>query len=346
MSDSETVVVTANAAVRRFSAFQWMAVVLGVVLLILVIGTWRLNAQLNKTQREFAARFVDTQQHAQATSQIAQEAVANLSDLQKKQALLENRVLESQAQQASLEQLYAELSRNRDEVQAAEIEQLVVMAAQQLQLAGNVAGALILLQNADARLARADKPQFLGVRRALSRDIERLKALPNADISGLIFKLDQLSEAVDAMPLLMDAKPTPPEMPTAKTKTSAWWQKFWQQLSEQAVPLIRVRKIEHPEAMLLAPPQAYFVRENLKLRLLNARLQLLSRQEAAFRADLLQIRDLARKYFDLQHKPVQSFLQLVDQLERAQVVVALPTLGESLNSVSQFRPAAELRKGR
>lgn len=346
MPDSEIEVVTSSAAGQRFSRWQWVGVAVGLLVLILIVATWRLNAQLSKTQREFAARFMETQQNTQAISKIAQEAVTNLADLQKKQALLESRVLESQAQQAALEQLYAELSRNRDEVQAAEIEQLVVMAAQQLQLAGNVSGALILLQNADARLARADKPQFLGVRRALSRDLERLKALPNADISGLIFKLDQLSETVDAMPLLMDVKPAPPQGATSATKNLPWWKKFWQQLSEQTVPLIRVRQIEHPEAMLLAPSQAYFVRENLKLHLLNARLQLLARQEAAFRLDLLQIRDSARKYFDAQHKPVQTFLQIVNQLERAQVVVALPTLSESLNAVSHFRPTADLRKGR
>ena len=87
--------------------------------------------------------------------------------------------LEDQAQLA-LEALYQDLSRNRDEWQLAEIEQVLAIASQQLQLAGNVRAALLALQLAEARLARADRPQFVPVRRALARDIERLRATPAA----------------------------------------------------------------------------------------------------------------------------------------------------------------------
>jgi uroporphyrin-3 C-methyltransferase len=82
-------------------------------------------------------------------------------ELQLKVGVLESRQLEAQSQQLALEQLYQDLSKNRDEWALAEIEQVLSTASQQLQLAGNVQGALIALQNADRSLSRSDKPQFI-----------------------------------------------------------------------------------------------------------------------------------------------------------------------------------------
>src|SRR6266542_2987440 len=67
------------------------------------------------------------------------------------------RLAESQSQSLALEALYQDLSRNRDEWQLAEIEQVLAIASQQLQLARNVRAALLALQLADSRLARTDR---------------------------------------------------------------------------------------------------------------------------------------------------------------------------------------------
>ena len=59
---------------------------------------------------------------------------------------------------------------------------MLLVASQQLQLAGNVPSALTALQLADAKLQRLDRPQFVPLRRALSRDMDRLKAVPYVDV--------------------------------------------------------------------------------------------------------------------------------------------------------------------
>jgi uroporphyrin-3 C-methyltransferase len=63
--------------------------------------------------------------------------------------------------------------------------------------------------------------------------------------------------------------------------------------------LVRVTRIDQPEAMLVAPEQAYFLRENLKLRLLNARVALLSRQLDTAQLDLREAQAALDRYFDL-----------------------------------------------
>ena len=90
-----------------------------------------------------------------------------LRDAQAKVALLEARLAESQSQQAALETLYRELAPSRDELALTEVEQVLVLASQQLALAGNVQAALAAVQLADGKLARMDRPQLAPLRRSL-----------------------------------------------------------------------------------------------------------------------------------------------------------------------------------
>ena len=101
--------------------------------------------------------------------------------------------------------------------------------------------------------------------------------------------------------------------------------------------LIRVRTVENPESMLLAPEHAYFLRENLKLRLLNARMALLSRNEAAFRADLLAAQEMLARHFDTRAGATRTVQALLRQLQGSNLSIEMPTLSESLNAVRNYK---------
>src|SRR5258708_30923364 len=162
--------------------------------------------RIGSTQEELARRLRDIEADARDARSLARQSQDSARDAQVRIGPLEARLVESQSQQLALEALYQELSRNRDEWQLAEIEQVLAIASQQLQLAGNIRAALLALQLAEARLARADRPQFVPIRRALARDIERLKALPAVDIPGMSMRLDSLVAAVDSLPLAFDER--------------------------------------------------------------------------------------------------------------------------------------------
>ena len=91
-----------------------------------------------------------------------------------------------------------------------EVEQILVLASQQLSLGGNVQAALAGVQVADGKLARLDRPQLAPLRRALARDMDRLKAVPYVDVAGISIKLDQLTATIDALPLAKDERLPPP----------------------------------------------------------------------------------------------------------------------------------------
>ena len=164
------------------------------------------RGRIGATQEELARRLRDIEADAREARSIARQSQEAVRDAHVKVAQLEARLAESQSQQLALEALYQELSRNRDEWQLAEIEQVLAIASQQLQLAGNVRAALLALQLAEARLAKSDRPQFLPVRRALARDIERLKALPVLDVAGMSARIDGMVAAVDSLPLAFDER--------------------------------------------------------------------------------------------------------------------------------------------
>ena len=171
--------------------------------------------RIGSTQEELARRLRDIESDSREARSVARQSQEAVREAHVKVAQLEARLAESQSQSLALEALYQELSRNRDEWQLAEIEQVLAIASQQLQLAGNVRAALLALQLAEARLARTDRPQFQPVRRALARDIERLKALPVLDLAAMSARVDSLVAAVDALPLAFEEKSVAAREPSA-----------------------------------------------------------------------------------------------------------------------------------
>src|SRR5690242_1713142 len=308
MSEAEPVAPSTPAPpappARRPTRLARLALVVGIAGVVLAGLSWYdTRSRIGATQEELARRLRDMEsdaRDARATARGAQEA---LREAQARLGQLESRLAESQSQQLALEALYQELSRNRDEWQLAEIEQILAIASQQLQLAGNVRAALLALQLADGRLARADRPQFLPIRRALARDIERLKAAPAIDLPGMGARLDGVIASIDALPLAYDERAEPAKAPPSATEPGGGFfarlgAEVWRELSQ----LIVVRRIGANEPPLLPPSQAYFARENLRLRLLNARASLLLRDEAGYRGDLRAASAWIQRYFDPRSK--------------------------------------------
>jgi uroporphyrin-III C-methyltransferase len=305
--------------------------------------------RISATQEELARRLREIEHDARDARSVARLSQEGAREAQVKVAQLEARLAESQSQQLALEALYQELSRNRDEWQLAEIEQVLAIAQQQLQLAGNVRAALLALQHAEARLAKADRPQFVPLRQALARDIERLKALPVLDIAATSARIDNLVAVVDSLPLAFEDRFANAKEEPKKTPDSGFWSRLGAEVWGEVKQLVVVRQVGSSEPPLLPPPQAYYLRENLRLRLLNARLSLLARDEAGFREDLRAAQAWIRRYYDVRSKPAADALAQLNQLSVAAVSFGMPTISESLEAVRGFksrRPAGGVKGAR
>jgi len=333
----------AASSARRASRAQALALVaLGLAVLLAVLFWVDTRSRIDSTQLELARRLRDIESDAREARALARAAQDMQRDAQARLGQLEAKLAESQSQQLALETLYQELSRNRDEWQLAEIEQVLAIASQQLQLAGNVRAALLALQLADARLARTDRPQFASVRRALARDIERLKALPAVDLPGTSMRIDTLLAVVDGLPLAYDERVTP-EKKAPPPASRGFWSRLGDDMWSEIRSLVVVREVSAPEPPLLAPQQAWYLRENLRLRLLNARLSLLARDEAGYREDLRAAQAWLRRYYDPHSKQTADALAQLKQLSSAPVSFEMPTISESLDAVRSFKSRRERR---
>src|SRR5438552_1661509 len=320
---------------------RWLMIALAVALAAAIAAVW-IDARNRDRQlrTEVAQRLAELDAGDKALRASLVTAQDSLRDAQAKIALLENRLAESQTQQAALDALYRELAPSRDEWALTEIEQVLLLASQQLQLAGNVSAALAALQLADSKLQRLDRPQFVPLRRALARDMDRLKAVPFVDVSGLSLRLDQAISAVDSLPLALEERlPAPQAAPSAKDEPG--WRRFLREAWQDVRQLVRIENLDRPEAPLLSPQQQYFLRENLKLRLLSVRFDLLFRDQANFRADLNASDAWLRKYFDTRSGPVQAMLTLIRQLQATDMAIEIPDLARSLEAVRVLKLARE-----
>jgi uroporphyrin-3 C-methyltransferase len=344
---NETSVPQANdpAAIARRKRRLAAIALVGALILAGAYGWYDARSRIGATQEELARRLRDIETTSNESKLLARQSQEMVREAQGKIAVIEGKLAESQSQQLALESLYQELSRNRDEWALAEIEQILTIAAQQLQLSGNVRAAMLALQLAESRLARSDRPQFIPVRKAVARDIERLRNLPSVDVADISLRLDRLVAAVDALPLAFDERTGD----TSKAGKQAarveagegFLYRFGAEVWDELKSLIRIRSVEGPEPPLLAPSQAYFLRENLKLRLLNARLGLAMRDETGFREDLRVAQGWVNRYFDPRAKPSAAFAAQLKQLGSTSFMFELPTLADSLEAVRGFKARRE-----
>lgn len=321
-----------------------------VVVLALLLAGWQwleTRGRLADTQQELARRLNDSDTIGKESRALAKQSQEEVGRLQAKVGVLETQMAESQGQQAALENLYQELARNRDDWVLADAEHSITLAVQQLQLAGNVPAAIVALQAADARLARVDRPHFVLLRKALNRDLERLKALPFVDLSGMSLRLENMVAGVDALPLAADSRPRPeaPAVQAAPADGNAGLLlTLGRELWDEFRALLRIQRLDRPEPVLLPPEQNFFLRENLKLRLLNARLALFAREQWSFRNDLKQAQQVLERYFDTREKSVQGVQAALKQLVATDIVIDLPNLNETLTAMRNSKASKDVAK--
>ncbi len=342
--------VSGGATPRRWVLLIALVAAAGLFLSILL---WQ---KLSSIQEELARRSTDATAQSIEARTLARQAQEAARELTARLAILETRISEVSLQRTQLEELMQSLSRSRDENLVVDVDSALRLAQQQAQLTGSAEPLLAALKSADQRLTRAAQPRLNPLQRAIARDVERIKATTVTDVPGLLLKLDELTRAVDDLPLA-NAMPTGgaarPVAPAVTAPASAraasaaasagwldglalraWWQRTLQGALDEARGLLRVSRIDQPDAALLAPEQAFFLRENLKLKLLNARLGLLSRQTASARSDLASAGAMLGKYFDPAARRTQAATLLLQQVQSQMKSSELPRLDETLAALA------------
>jgi uroporphyrin-3 C-methyltransferase len=300
-----------------------------------------LDAELVKRQQDSGSQATEARTLARQAETTARESGARL-------ALLEARVAETSMQRSQLEELIQSLARSRDENVLADLDAAIRVALQQAAITGSAEPLVLTLKQADERLARYNQPRLERVRRAVAQDLDRTRNAGVTDITVLTLRLDEAIRTVDDLPLLAmperratgrsaSAEAPPPAAPASAAWHDGWgvrWGDGMGRLWQEVRTLVRVTRIDQPEAMLVAPDQAYFLRENVKLRLLNARLALLSRQFDTAQSDLRDAQSALDRYFDRSTRRVVAASELVRQVTAQAKLVSVPRPDATLAAIA------------
>ena len=274
------------------------------------------------------------------------ENAALLQSTLAKQAELDaqlSKILQNESDTAQtldgIHRAYAELLKGRVNWLVDEIEVTLNTASQQLLLSGNVPVATAVLENVEQRLSRFEQPELLPIKQAISQDLAALKNRPYLNVSATALRLDRLESAVDSLPLLVDSTMNAQNAEPAPTsKAGSFWTRAWDNTSELVKSMVEVRKLDNNDAMLIGSEQVFYLRENLRMRLLDARLALLQHNSEVYQNDLAAIEETVKRYFDVQSPNTQTWLKEVGELKSVEIrMISDESLKASLAAVRDYQ---------
>jgi len=329
----------------KLSVFTMSTIAIVTIALFTLAWQW-LNTRhkFNEIERSLSEKLEQYQAINQQALTLAKQAEERSTQANARTVILEQKLAESRDQQEALQTLYTQLAENRESSAVAEVEQLLTTAKQQLQLNGNVKSALLALQAALQRLEPLDLPRAASLRETLSLEIENLRDLPQVDITSMSTQLTHLSELCGTLPLISERQPTlnakaaaakPPAKPLNSLQKLAY--PIWEDIKN----LVTVERIEKPEPALLASDQAFYLRENIKLRLLTARIALLQHDETTYKADLVTVNNWLNQYFDTRHPDTIKAINMLKRLSGNNISIELPQLNDSFAAVSRYKLSLE-----
>lgn len=311
-----------------------LAIAVAAIALSASVVLWqRLSAMqetLARQSGESTLHAAEARASAKAAQDLARDTAARL-------ALTEVRLGEVALQRTQLEELIGRMSRSQDENLVVDLEPALRLAQQQAQLTGSVEPLIAALRSAEQRVERAAQPGLMPLQRALARDISRITSAAFTDTPALLTRIDEVLRLADELPLVNSVATVSATGALRRRESEsppAWWRQVLQVVGEEASKLLRISRIEQPEAALLSPEQSFFVRENLKLRLLNARLSLLARQLESARADLATASTVLFRYFDPAARKTQAAAGLLQQIQAQMKTMELPRIDDTMAALS------------
>jgi uroporphyrin-3 C-methyltransferase len=312
----------------------YVSAVVAVAALLSSVWLWQKVQSMQENLARQSAESLSLSTEAKGSAHRAQELSLETAA---KLAVTDARLTEVALQRTQVEELIQSLSRSRDENLVADIDSAIRLAQQQAQLTGSVEPLMAALKTAQTRLARSAQPRLAPLQRAMARDEARIQSTPLTDTPALLLQFDELALLADDLVVANAVGRTAVPVEVARKPQEAvrdWSLRLWAAMREEAHNLVRVSKISEPDAALLAPEQAFFLRENFKLRVLNAKLGLMSRQMASARADLDSASSMLSRFFAPEARKTQTAAALLQQVQSKMRLLEVPRVDETMAALS------------
>jgi uroporphyrin-III C-methyltransferase len=307
------------------------------IFLILIGGLTGGGYYLWKELQQTNADLADVENNARAQSGLATGNIAAVEDdirqLQQKQ----------NEQSDTLASLYRDKQGNNEDWAIAEVEYLLIIAMHRLILDENVVTALAAMEAADLRLKNLGSPGLLPVRQQLAADINQLRAVNQADIAGMAIYLAELVDLSADLPLKSEVIKKVNAITSSDENriddgsgADPVWKKVPRILWQEIKSLIVIKRTGEVKKALLLPGEEYFLYQNLRLELENARLSVLRADSGNLRASVTLIQSWLRQYFNTSDSAVINVMETLDQMQEIEMKPALPDISSSLESLRAY----------
>jgi len=344
-----------------------MAVVVSVAALASSYVTWQSFSGLRAAVGQ---RMQSAEAEVTPLRELSSETAGRLNALQSRLSGAEQRISELNLQRTQLEELMLSVSRSRDETLVQDLGSALRFAVQQAQLMGNPQPLIAALQVGIERIEAAANPRLAGVRDAMKNDLDVMQTETNTDVSLVVRDLARLTRDVNKIAMRDTAPPTdrtvtsdadtsaapspaiglatdpasttvaPSLLDQAVTSVSTVWHSLSKAFVAQASQLVRVRAVAPTDELMLSPENAWVLRENLKLRLLSARLAVLSGQKQTALADISAVLQGIALYAD---PAAPSVVGLVGDLQQLQTTIAALHVPIPQSTLAALASAASAR---
>lgn len=261
-------------------------------------------------------------------------------DLQNKLQLLQKDNQRLNNQLTQVDQAYQQLVKSRHQWLVDEIEFSLNVATQQLLLTGNKEATIKSLKSIESRLNQFDKPELVPLKQAISTDLVALsQGTTNVNITSTAVMISSLEGRVDGLKTLLEGVLTKPEATdTASNPQLPWWQNVWNDIKGSFKGLVEVRKLDNKDAMLISPEQSEYLKENIRLHLVSARIALMQQQSELYKSELQAVDTAMRSYYDMNDPLTKAWLADLAQVQQIQLGGnPADGLKNSLAAVQQFQ---------
>jgi len=317
---------------RRRHAGIFFSFLILVIMLALAAGIFYLwkeqQDHFSQSRTAFSQLRSNFDELNQQQQQQQQQLVEQLNTLNEQQSNLKD----------AFNSLLKTSSHLRNDWLLTEAEYLIKLANHRLLLERDINTAIVALQAADQRLHEVADPGLLKMRKRIADDINALRAVPQADVSGMSFEISALSNDINQLPL---ATPDPESMAKRaseqhKTQVDNWRDlpaAVWQDLKS----LVVIRHHDQPLQPLLSPEQRFFLTQNLQLKLEEARLALLKGQSKLFKERLQQTIEWINTYFDINDDLTKHVLNQLQELSGKNIHPELPDISTTYQALRDYR---------
>lgn len=246
----------------------------------------------------------------------------------------------------SVNSLYQQQPASNEDWALAEAEYLLIIATHRILLERDVDTALVAMEAAELRLQDLRNPDLIPVRDQLVADINQLKTVNNVDITGLSIYLADIIERASSLPLKNVVLENPgahddQDESNKQEQAGSAWSNFistvWRELKE----LVIIKHSGETRQALLLPDQEYFLYQNLRLELENARLSVLRRDTENLRTSINLLVNWLTDYFNKSDAAVENVIETLGKMSTLDLRPDIPDINSSLETLRAYIKMSE-----